>query len=194
MYHKYTKEEKESIANWISASINLLIERDSDLLTPRKIQTDFKIEGQNEFNREIHETTINHRLARYIEDLQVEYGINHYHVDIEYNRYINNKKKVRSILTGEYIEVRPDILIHKRTRLNEPIPHLLVVEAKKRSIIEKDRNHVLDLMMDSNYRYKFGLLVSYYESESIINCELVTLKNGEFLTSFFSIDKKPHFM
>ena len=166
MHHNYTDEEKVKIINWLTASIKLLIENDSDLLSPDKIQTDHKIEGQKELNRELHETTINHRLARYIENLIVDFGFNDYKIDIEYNRYINQRKMVRSIETGNLIEVRPDIIVHKRTRLHEPLPHLLVIEAKKYHNNDKDRNHVMDIMRDDNYCYKFGLLISYYERRS----------------------------
>ncbi len=189
MYHDYSPEEKTNIINWIRHSIIQLIERDSDLLSPERIHTNFGIEGQNELNREVHETSINHRLARYVEDSQGQFRIVDYSTDIEYNRFINQRKMVRSIETGRHVEVRPDILVHKRTRLDEPLPHLLVVEAKKKSLNDKDRNHVYDIMMDENYRYKFGLLISYYESETNINCNLITLENGEFNSHFFAIEK-----
>lgn len=189
MYHNYTDEEKENIIKWIKSSIQRLIERDPDLLLPDRIQTEFKIEGYKELNREVHETTINHRLARYIEDTINDYGYADYHVNIEYNRYFNNLKMVRSIKTGEYIEVRPDIIVHKRTRLKELLPHLLVVEAKKYSNNDKDENNVRNIMNDERYSYKFGLLVSYYENETTINCELLTFENGEFITRKFEVEK-----
>lgn len=189
MYYVYTEEEKATIIDWITAAINQLKDKDSELLSPVIVQTNFLIEGQKELNREVHETTINHQLACYIKNLIDEFNFKDYKIDIEYNRFINQRKMVRSIETGNPIEVRPDIIVHKRTRLHEPVPHLLVVEAKKYSNNDKDRNHVLDIMRDANYRYKFGLLISYYENELRINCELLTLENGEFVSCSFAIKK-----
>jgi len=180
MHHTYTIEEKKNMETWIRLSIRLLIENDSNLLSPDPINSIIGLEGQKPLNRELHEMAINHRLAFYLEKLFEQFGIEGYYCDIEYNRFINNRKMVRSIRTGEQIEVRPDIIIHKRERLQEPCPHLLVVEAKKRSTIEKDRNHIYDIMWDSNYCYKYGLLISYYENKKTINYEVITLENKEF--------------
>ena len=189
MHYEYTAAEKTNIVDWVTAAIKLLIDKDSDLLSPDKVETDNKIDGQKELNREVHETTINGRLERYIEDLISDFGYKGYNCDIEYNRYINQRKMVRSIETGQYIEVRPDIIVHKRLRLYEELPHLLVVEAKKYSNNEKDRNHVRDIMRDNNYCYKFGLLISYYESKTKINCELLSLEQDKFISQKFSVDK-----
>lgn len=189
MHHKYTKAEKANIENWVIAAIKLLIKNDSDLLSPEKVETDIKIDGQKELNREVYETAINARLVRYIENLVSEFGYNGYNCDIEYNRYINQRKMVVSTQTGKHIEVRPDIIVHKRLRLNDELPHLLVVEAKKYSNNNKDRNHVRDIMRDNKYCYKFGLLISYYESKTTINCELLSLENNKFISNMFIVDK-----
>lgn len=189
MAHHYTASEFENVKNWIVASLQILIQRDGDLLKPESIPTLHKIEGQKDLNRELHETTINHRLAVHLEYLIEKYGICGYHVDIEYNRFINNRKMVQSLKTGNYIEVRPDIIVHKRTRLNEPNPHFLVVEAKKYELNDKDRNHVKDIMHDENYRYKYGMLVSYYENPQAIQVILLTLPNGGFSEHEFTVNK-----
>lgn len=190
MWHSYTEHEIFKVKEWITLSIEQLIQRDNKLLNPSKIKSAFRIEGQKDLNREVHETTINHRLARYLEDYLVQYGFEEYHCDIEYNRYINNRKMVFSLKTHQQIEVRPDIIIHKRERIDEPIPHLLVIEAKKYSTTDKDRNHIHDLMWDNNYQYKYGLLISYYEVNETINCELLTLNDGRFIKHIFEVSKQ----
>lgn len=189
MYHEYSENEKEILVNRITQSIKRLIEKDHELLYPEKIETDHLIWGEKEINREVHETAINHRLAVNLEMFLKETGFPDYHVDIEYNRYINQKKLVQSIKTGNMIEVRPDILVHTRTNFNAQVPHFLVVEAKKFKHNEKDRNHIKDIMCDPNYRYKYGLLVSYYQNLKAIECGLLTLKDGIFNVTKFSIDK-----
>ena len=64
-----------------------------------------------------------------------------------------------------------------------------LVEAKKYSTIEKDRNHVMDIMADHNYQYKYGLLVSYYENVDLIQCELFSFENTQFVITAFGIRK-----
>lgn len=190
MVHHYTSAEFENVKNWIVASLQILIQKDGDLLKPDSIPTRHKLEGQKDLNRELHETTINHRLAFHLEYLTEKYGIYGYHVDIEYNRYINNPKMVQSWETDEFIEeVRPDIIVHKRTRLDEPEPHFLVVEAKKHGLIPKDCNHVKDIMYDANYQYKYGMLISYYDNPKTIKVNLLTLPNGGFCEHEFTVNK-----
>jgi hypothetical protein len=181
MYHQYPKREIETVKNWISASFRILIQKDRDLLMPESIPTVHKIEGQKDLNRELHETAINHRLAVHLECLMEKFGITGYHVDIEYNRFINNRKLVRSLRTGEFIEVRPDIIVHKRIKMDEATPHILVVEAKKHELNDKDRNHIEDIMKDDNYRYKYGLLVSYYDKPAAIQSTLLILRESGFV-------------
>ena len=189
MAHHYTSAEFENVKNWIVASLQILIQKDGDLLKPESIPTQYKLEGQKNLNRELHETTINHRLAFHLEYLIEKYGIYGYHVDIEYNRYINNRKKVQSLKTGKNIEIGPDIIVHKRTRLGEPDPHFLVVEAKKHELNDKDRNHVKDIMHDENYKYKYGMLISYYDNSQAIQVNLLTLPNNGFSEHEFTVNK-----
>lgn len=187
MYHDYPKVELDKIIEWVNMSLQRLVEKDGELLSPNASKREESIEGEKELNREVHETAINHRLAVHLEINAPKYGLDIYNFDIEYNRYINNRKKVISLQTGERIEVRPDVLVHTRTNFDVDIPHFLVIEAKKHSIIDKDRNHIKDIMHDDNYRYKFGCLISYYESEKNVNCELITLDNGTFKSISISV-------
>jgi len=189
MFYQYPEREVVTVKDWIIASFQILIQRDGDLLRPESIPTIYKIEGQKDLNRELHETTINHRLAVHLEYLIEKFGITGYHVDIEYNRFINNRKRVQSLQTGKFIEVRPDIIVHKRTRLNEATPHFLVVEAKKYELNDKDRNHIKDIMKDDNYRYKYGLLVSYYEEPTAIQSKLLTLRDLRFVENDIIVPK-----
>lgn len=188
MVHNYSSAEFENVKNWIVASLQRLIQKDGDLLKPDSTPTLYILEGEKDLGRELHETTINHRLACHLEYLMEEYEICGYHVDIEYNRYINNQKKVYSSEAGDKIVVRPDIIVHKRTRLEgEDEPHFLVVEAKKHGLLPKDCNHVKDIMLDGAYRYKYGLLISYFHIAKTIEVNLLTLPNGEFCEHEFIV-------
>jgi hypothetical protein len=189
MAHKYTSLEIANVKNWIVSSLQILVQKDGDLLRPEAIPTLYRLKGQKDLNRQLHETAINHRLAFHLEYLIEKHCICGYHVDIEYNRYINNKKLVQSMETRNLIEVRPDIIVHKRTRLRERDPHFLVVEAKKRKVNDKDRNHVEDIMCDNNYRYKFGMLISYYDNPQVIQVTFLTRPNDEFSEDIFTVSK-----
>ena len=189
MVHQYTSVEIENVKNWIIASLKRLILRDGDLLKHESISTTFNLQGEDDLNREIHETSINHHLACHLGYLIEEYGIYGYNVDIEYNRYFNNRKKVYSTEKNSPIEVRPDIIVHKRIRSGKLGSHFLVVEAKKHELIDKDCNHVKDIMLDTNYQYKYGMLVSYLEDTQKIQVNLLTLPSSEFLEYEFTVDK-----
>ena len=190
MYHTYDRDDYDVVKEIITNAVKDLIEFDSILLEKDQIASSYSIMPDEEvIDRKIHELAINHRFARYLENRLVARGFVEYSVDIEYNRFINNKKKVFSLETEEHIVVRPDILVHKRIKLDAPVPHLLVVEAKKLSIIDKDRNHVKYLMHDSNYQYKYGLLVSYLENFEEIRLNLLTLNNGEFSEDRFGVPR-----
>jgi hypothetical protein len=190
MTSNYTDSETENVKNWIIESLQTLIQEDGDLLRPESVPSIYKLKGERDLNRELHETTINHRLAIHLENLMEKYGMSGYYVDIEYNRYINDRKMVRSLKTGKSIEVRPDIVVHKRTRLDEPVPHFLVVEAKKHELNDKDRNHIKDIMHDENYLYKYGMLISYYSDPRVIQVNLLTLPGDDFSEDKFIVNKQ----
>lgn len=187
MHYIYDENETNLTKEWIKQSIGELVERDHELLNPEKIQTDYIIEKAEEKNRQIHETAINHRLAVYLEKNIKMVNIEGYHVDIEYNRFMNFEKLVKSLETNNPIEVRPDILVHTRTNMQFDVPHFLVVEAKKRKHNDKDRNHIKDIMADYIYKYKYGLLVSYYRDPDNVECELLELNDHQFISHEFKV-------
>jgi hypothetical protein len=79
------------IRTLLTTSIDQLIANDSvifnlDIVMPQQISPDARL-----LNRELHETTINHRLAFYLEQNIKETDLGIYNVDIEYNRYYGNQ-------------------------------------------------------------------------------------------------------
>jgi hypothetical protein len=112
--------------------------------------------------RELHECSINHRFAYYIEELlgKSDWRNEKYKVDVEYNRYYLNEKGVH-FRNGTYHRVRPDILVHTRMQDAVPIQHLLVIEAKKGEIPPFDVEKIEGFIWDGHYNYLFGLTVSY---------------------------------
>lgn len=116
------------------------------------------------------EECINHRLARYLEDILRDKGvISEETVDIEYDKYGKNPKK-----TSYGKRIRPDIIVHRRESENED--NLLVVEAKKGYPSPGDRAKVTDLVDSQDYNYSVGALVSYLPQKSYV---MIKFKTGD---------------
>ena len=180
-------EQIERISEILEISIDELIANDSDIFNidivmPQQISPDARL-----LNRELHETTINHRLAFYIEKNIQETEFNFYNVDIEYNRYYGNLKILETI-EGQ-LSVRPDILVH--TRINDQVAqqHLLVLEAKKGSITGHDINKIKGFISDPNYNYLFGLTISYCRSETHVLADLYYYNGAEIVSKQISRPK-----
>jgi len=158
--------EKDKIIKLIKDAIKKLVENDDDIFKQKIPKLGKSTEKERKLNRELHETALNHRLAFYIEQGLLELKISNYNVDIEYNRNFSDQKRVK--INGVRIPVRPDILVHKRMRITEETPHLLIVEAKKHKTIGHDINKVQGFMEDREFKYKFGLTISYaYDSTKV---------------------------
>lgn len=171
----------ETITEIIKRSIDQLVVNDSDIFNidiemPQQISDDAR-----HLNRELHETTINHRFAVYIENNIQETEFDMYNVDIEYNRYFGNLKILNTV-EGQ-LSVRPDILVH--SRINDQIEpqHLLVVEAKKDLISQHDINKIEGFISDPNYNYLFGLTISYCRSEASVLAELHYFNGEQIITT-----------
>ncbi|MGN8037835.1 hypothetical protein ACTJJ0_22275 [Chitinophaga sp. 22321] len=135
----------------------------ADVVMPADISEDAKT-----LYRRLHEVTINHRFAYYLEkhlrNGPEEY--NHYHVDIEYNRNYGELKNVQTVEGA--LNIRPDIIVH--SRINETVnpQHLLAIEAKKDRITQRDIAKVTGLITDPRYSYVFGLTISYSQDPNRI--------------------------
>ena len=106
--------------------------------------------------QKVKEESINHRLAIYIERYLEQYiADSRYHVDVEYNKCYTDPKRV--VTDKGEIEIRPDILVHKR---NGPKDNLLVIEAKKGYSTKHDRDKMKNLL-EKPYSYTSTALVSY---------------------------------
>jgi len=98
------------------------------------------------FDSEANERSITHKLAEY---LQRQFPV--WQVDCEYNRRMNETKKI-----GRK-RVFPDIIVHKR-RTND---NLLVIEVKKGEIdCTKDINKLRGFLSSPNYLYRYGLFLA----------------------------------
>lgn len=165
-----TKQQIKSIKSILEKSIDQLIANDSDIFDMKIVPPSNMSPEENALNRKLHEITINHRLAFYLEINIRKTKLKAYKVDIEYNRFYDHLKNLQT--EGELLTVRPDIIIH--TRLDDEIEqqHYLVVEAKKGQITQGDIGKIKGFISDSNYFYLFGLTISYCLSSTLVLANL----------------------
>lgn len=104
----------------------------------------------------VREECINHRLAVWLEKHRPVKFFD-YFVDIEYDK--NNGLKKELLVKGVDQEVRPDIIVHKRSC--NPSENLLVFECKKDECAERDKDKLDGFLCDERYSYKYGIAVVY---------------------------------
>lgn len=140
-----TQYEQQDLEQKLSVALESLMKNDLFLL-------------QNDVN----ERSISHKLAEYL-----QFAFPEWHVDCEYNRNYNRKKKLDFALPNEPIDslkartVYPDIIVHRRNTDH----NLLAIEIKKESNIkdddeEKDKNK-LRAFLGNPYKYKYGVFIAF---------------------------------
>ena len=127
----------------------------------------FYVKDKYLIDNDIHERSMTHKLAIYLEEL-----FNGYDVDCEYNKNTTESKKIYDVehkiqeikkdTEYEYkdsIAVFPDIIIHKR---GNKLKNLLVIEVKKDNAIKNNKSKLEEIDIfklkaytteDLNYRY-----------------------------------------
>ena len=143
----------------------------------------FKI-VQNDFDLidiDIHEQTVAHRLAVYLEwELSRNKYLqkNNLSIDCEYNRYTPDNSKSKSSKKLKTQLIRPDIIIHQRgTQKN----NLCVFELKKNSRSKRTKNNDIFKLKAltspiQNFCYQYGIALEY-DQESI---QITLIMNGLF--------------
>jgi hypothetical protein len=160
----------------ISNSIHDLISIDKPIFS-------LPMDDNSDFERKLHEVCINHRFALYLQknisEFCSENNIENLYVDIEFNKKGSNPKKVVDD-NGQKIEVRPDIIIHNRKDEREKI-NILVVEAKKDNISTHDIRKIKALMNDPDYKYRYGLTISYCKRNDQVNACLYRHEGNQII-------------
>lgn len=130
----------DKLKELVRAAIDKLYQRDGDLI-----------------RRDVHEVTIAHRLAVYIEDTLRETGKDRYHVDIEYNK---NMKRPKDLAPNEGGK-RPDIIVHVRESNDH---NLLIIEIKKDEAVQfgdaDDRKLKGATLQKHSYRFTLGVYLN----------------------------------
>jgi hypothetical protein len=116
------------------------------------------------------EECINHKFAQHLERNLKEENILFGKVDIEYNKYKEDEKKMTNGRT-----IRPDVIVHERRSGNKN--NLIVIEAKKGYPSKSDRQKVTDLVDSDNYRYSLGALISYFPNKNYIKVKFYNGNN-----------------
>lgn len=105
------------------------------------------------------ERSIVFRLGIYLDKYLSKYkSLNKYHLDSEYNRSMNDLKRVAFRPDG----CSPDLIIHRRGSNNY---NLLIIECKgwwsQRNKIKEDQIKIQDFINDKEFNYKFGLQIIF---------------------------------
>ncbi len=106
----------------------------------------------------LHEQSISHKLAEYLQILFKEYNI-----DCEFNRRETTDVKKATLSDNEEHIIKPDIIIHKRGTQRD---NLLIIEIKKG--IENEVNNDIEKlksMTGDGYGYKLGLFLELYRDK-----------------------------
>ena len=184
-----TEAQRKAILGVIENSIDELIANDSDIFNIDEVMPQEISPDARQLNRQLHETTINHRLAVYIERNIVESDLENYNVDIEYNRYYGNLKILETV--EGHLSVRPDILVHSRVDDQVDPQHYLIVEAKKGAISQHDINKIHGFISDDNYNYLFGMAISYCHSDELVLADLYYYNGREIIRENIDRPKTP---
>lgn len=103
-----------------------------------------------------YEPTISGRMAMYFRDVLGCLEKQDIFVDVEYNKFSVEDKKEYIQSNGKTRNIRPDIIIHERTKQTN---NLLYCELKKRAKRDgSDKQKVQEQVNDKNY--KFGLYIN----------------------------------
>lgn len=79
--------------------------------------------------KKAHEQSFCGRLAIYLDHAKNRHGLQHYYVDVEYNRNGEGRKRILHPTTGQPINVICDLLLHSRGE--QPDDNLIAIEMKK---------------------------------------------------------------
>lgn len=120
----------------------------------------FRAEVQRNRNDHVSERSIVFRLGIYLQNyISKDIILQRYDLDSEYNRNGYRPKILPSWPNGAY----PDLIIHKR---GSNLDNLLVIECKGgwSEDNDQDRIKIKELMEADEFRYMFGLLLTFQES------------------------------
>ena len=128
----------EKIKNLVEKAVDDLYLRDLDLL-----------------ERENNEVTISCKLAQYL-----FLKFSGYRVDCEYNRHLNNIKKMN--LDDTIKIIKPDIIIHKRDIDKDNLVYIEIKTDHNNKSREEDYKRI-KAATDSKgeYRYKLGIFIDF---------------------------------
>ena len=144
---------KRVLKSCIKSALDLLYQNDRYLIQ-------HPVRGRNKDLSHVSERACVFRFGVYFDFLFRQMISCHYHIDVEYNRNLENVKALpQSETSGEGKACIPDLIVHQRGNNDH---NLLVIEFKTwwnrdRQQDEKKIERFTDL--EGDYRYKFGVTV-----------------------------------
>lgn len=183
MYHNYSETDINNLKDLLKLSASELLKNDKDIINK---YNDSK--ASDWYGRKLHEVCINHRFGYYLEKFACNFELNGYFFDLEFNRKGDERKYSQpEDSEKEKEERRPDIIIHRRVVSPEKINNYLIIEAKKMTINAKDIRTIKSLLKDNDYRYKFGVSISYSLMPNAIMMKIYKYNNGKIEEEDFNV-------
>jgi hypothetical protein len=134
--------EIERIKNLVEKAMDDLYSKDLDLL-----------------ERENNEVTISCKLAQYL-----FLKFSGYHVDCEYNRHLNNLKKMNLDDTRKII--KPDIIIHKRGTNEDNLVYIEIKTDHNNESREEDYKKIKAATnLTGEYSYRLGIFIDFNKNK-----------------------------
>lgn len=154
--------------------------KDELIVLLNKSIKNFKENEEVLFSINVHERSMTHKFAEYIQVNLKEMGFD-FIVDCEYNRYGLDPKEISLLkdIVGEEVStasldsktVFPDIIIHKR---GSEGPNMLVIEAKKDASKSSENKDIEKLKYIKNqFKYEHAVFLNFKTKEKAIIAEYV---------------------
>lgn len=164
------KITQEDLNKYISCSLNILYERDHYLIYHKRD------DKTNENGSHVSERSIVFRFGLYFDSIFRESITSFYHIDVEYNRDINDVKTLPQ--ADNFVENKnrcPDLIVHRRGNNNH---NLLVIEFKPwwNQNQKADKEKVKLFVTPSiQYKYKYGAVVLFGKQRE--ECKIEFIRN-----------------
>ena len=177
---------KEVLNSCIESALDLLYQNDQYLVW-------HPVEGGNKKRSHVSERACVFRFGVYFDSLFREMIPCHYHIDVEYNRNLENVKTLPQRGTSEAEDARiPDLIVHQRGNNDN---NLLIIEFKTWwNPHQQNDQEKIKLLMDEagEYKYRFGVTVLF--GKTVISVPSIGASRhevrGELAVCFLSRERR----
>ena len=175
---------KKRLNSCIESALKLLYQNDWYLIQ-------HPVRGRNKNLSHVSERACVFRFGVYFDSLFRKMISCHYHIDVEYNRNLENVKTLpQSGTSGEEKARIPDLIVHRRGNNDN---NLLVIEFKTWWNLDQQQDEKKIERFtnpEGDYRYKFGATVLLKESRGECHVRGAKEIRGELAVCFLSRERR----